>query len=188
MARPVKWSRDLHPIRERSTHSRTETWSRQDIERLFDICRASAQNLMKAIGDVQTIGGTHFVDRASLLSFLDEMIAAESVEAGMQARLLEADAPPKPKPLRVALPTDLRNVMLRDLPDNIRLSPGKLEITGPNTIAIVEGLALLAQAMENDLDAVQSALEPPALPTPVQDDDLRGFLARLQQGHRTAFN
>ena len=28
MARPVKWSRDLHPIRERAARSRTETWSR----------------------------------------------------------------------------------------------------------------------------------------------------------------
>ncbi len=32
---------------------------------------------MKAIGGVQTVGATHFVDRASLLAFLDEMIVAE---------------------------------------------------------------------------------------------------------------
>ena len=50
------------PIRERAAHSRTETWSRKDIERLFGISRASAQNLMKAIGEVQAVGGTHFVD------------------------------------------------------------------------------------------------------------------------------
>lgn len=179
MARPIKWSRDLHPIRERADRSRTETWSRQDIERLFDIGRASAQSLMKAIGDVQTVGGTHFIDRGSLLAFLDEMVAADSVEAGMQARLLEADAPPKPKTLRVALPADLRNIMLRDLPDNIRLSTGRLEIDAPTAVAMLESLALLAQAMGNDLDQIGNVIEPPRTPR-VGDDELRGLLAGLQ--------
>lgn len=48
MARPVKWSRDLHLIHERALLSRTETWGRSDIERLFNVRRASAQTLMKA--------------------------------------------------------------------------------------------------------------------------------------------
>ena len=124
---------------------------------------------MKAIGDVQTVGCTHFVDRASLLSFLDEMVRADSVEHALRDRLLEADTPPAPRPLRIALPDDLRNVMLRDLPESIKLSPGKLEISGPTALAIVESLTLLAQAMKNDLDQVEIALEPPA---PVQNKDI----------------
>ena len=179
MARPVKWSRDLHPIRERAAGSRTETWARSDIERLFDVGRASAQSLMKAIGEVQTVGGTHFVNRASLLLFLDEMIAADSVEAALRNRLLEADRPPSPKPLRVSLPADLRNVMLRDLPDTIRLCAGRLEIDAPTTEAMLESLALLAQAMSNDLGSVQNALEPPE-PFRVEDDALSSFLDRLR--------
>jgi hypothetical protein len=180
MARPVKWSRDLHSIRERASHSRTETWARGDVERLFDTSRASAQSLMKAIGEVQSIGGTHFVDRTSLLSFLDEMIAADSVEMALRTRMLEADAPPSPKPLRITLPATLRNVMLRDLPVNIRLAPGRLEINAPTTEAMLESLALLAQAMGNDLSSVQDALEPPA-PFRVEDDDLRSFLDGLRR-------
>ena len=39
MGRPVKWSRELHSIRERAAHARTETWSRVDIEELFGIGR-----------------------------------------------------------------------------------------------------------------------------------------------------
>lgn len=54
MARPVKWSRDLYPIRERARRARTETWSRNDIEELFDIGRASAQPLMKPLGDARS--------------------------------------------------------------------------------------------------------------------------------------
>lgn len=115
MPRPVKWSRDLHLIRERAARSHTETWSRVDLEKLFGIGRASAQTLMKAIGAIQAVGGAHFVERPSLLGFLDAMIAAPSVEQALQARMLEAEPPPRPKPLRVPLPVGLRNAMLPDL-------------------------------------------------------------------------
>src|SRR5579875_742727 len=71
LARPLKWSRDLHLLRERASRSRTETWSRTDIEQLFGIGRASAQSLMKAIGEVQAVAGAHFVERPALLAFLN---------------------------------------------------------------------------------------------------------------------
>jgi hypothetical protein len=180
MPRPVKWSRDLHLIRERADRSRTETWSRQDIERLFDIGRASAQNLMKAIGMVQSVGGAHFIERTSLLAFLEAMIEAPSVEEALRLRLLEADAAPTPKPLRIALPTDLRNVMLRDLPSHIQLSPGRIEITGDSAISILESLALLARAMQNDLSQIVTLLEPPVAPPPTDDSEIISFLAQLR--------
>ncbi|AFL89343.1 hypothetical protein Terro_3113 [Terriglobus roseus DSM 18391] len=179
MARPVKWSRDLYPIRERAAHSRTETWARKDIERLFDIRRASAQSLMKAIGEVQAVGGAHFVDRTSLLAFLDEMIAADLVENALRHRLLEAEAPPAPKPLRVALPAGLRNVMLRDLPENIKLTTGRLEISAPDTIGMLENLALLAQALQNDLLSIEMVLDRPVA-SRTTDPDLGAFLERLR--------
>ena len=180
MPRPVKWSRDLHPIRERATRSKTETWSRQDIERLFDVGRATAQTLMKAIGEVQSVGAAHFVERSSLLSFLDEMIVAPSVEDALRKRVVETDTPPSPKTLRVALPHDLRNVMMRDLPENIRLSAGRLEITADSAVAMLECLALLAQAMQNDLEQVRFALEPPASPPVTANEDIQCFLQRLR--------
>ncbi len=91
-----------HPIRERARLARTETWSRKDIEDLFGVGRATAQMLMKVIGEIQPVGGTHFVERPALLSFLDTMIAAPSVEEGLRSRKLEAEPPPKPKPLRIS--------------------------------------------------------------------------------------
>jgi hypothetical protein len=184
MARPVKWSRDLHLIRERAAHARTETWGRVDIERLFDVGRATAQTLMKAVGEVQPVGGAHFVERTSLLSFLDAMIDAPDFDQAFRSRVHEADAPPSPKPLRVALPSDLRSIMLRDLPGNISLSPGRLEITADSAVAMLESLALLAQALQNDLGQVQAIWEPAAEPPEVEDDDLRAFLAELRIQHR----
>ncbi len=180
MARPVKWSRDLHLIREKAQHSRTETWSRQDLEQLFNIARASAQSLMKAIGEVQSVGGAHFVERASLLSFLDEMLAAPSVEAGVNSRLLNAAPPPAPRPLRVSIPADLRHVMMRDLPGNIQLSPGRLEITAESALGIVESLALLARAMQNDFAHIQAALEP-ATGSSAVDGELRKLFTQLRE-------
>ena len=61
MGRPVKWSRDLHSIRERAAHARTETWGRVDIEGIFGVGRATAQTLMKAIGEVQPGFGLGYV-------------------------------------------------------------------------------------------------------------------------------
>ena len=141
MARPVKWARDLHPLRERAARSRIETWSREDIEHLFGVGRATAQSLMKAIGEVQSVAGAHFVDRASLLAFLDAMIDAHAVDEAMRARLDEAGSVPRPKALRVSLPADLRHAMLPDLPPNITLKPGRLEIRAETAEGMLESLA-----------------------------------------------
>lgn len=59
MARPVKWAQNLRPIRERAAKSQIETCSRQDVEHLFGVGRATAQSLMKAIGEVQAFERAH---------------------------------------------------------------------------------------------------------------------------------
>jgi hypothetical protein len=116
MARPVKWSRYLHAIRERAATSRTETWSRSDLEHLFGVRRATAQSLMKAIGEIQPVAGAHFVERPAILDFLDAMMEAPSIDQALRARLQDAGAPPRPRLLKVALPPDLRSATIRDLP------------------------------------------------------------------------
>lgn len=184
MGRPVKWSRDLHSIRERAANARTETWGRLDLERLFGVGRATAQSLMKAIGEVQPVAGAHFVERSSLLAFLDTMMAAPNFDETFRSRIREAEIPPSRKPLRVALPSDLRSVMLRDLPTNISLSPGRLEITADSAVGIIESLALLAQAMQNDLGTISLILDPPPVPCRVKDDDLRALFDDLRQRER----
>ena len=181
MPRPVKWSRDLHPIRERATRSKTETWSRQDVEALFGISRPSAQSLMKAIGEVQTVGAAHFVDRASLLTFLDEMIAAESIEEALRQKITRAEPPPRSKAIRISLPADLRRAMLPDLPSNVTLAPGRIEITAGSPSGLVEALATLAMVMQNDFDRWERAVASPKEPD--QDTDLENWLDSLRAKH-----
>ena len=180
MARPVKWSRDLHAIREHAARNRTETWSRRDIERLFGVGRATAQSLMKAIGEVQPVAGAHFVGRNSLLSFLDAMLVAPDLDRALRERMLEAAPAPRPKPLRLALPLDLRTATVKDLPGGIRLSPGRLEIVASSAEGVLESLVLLAQVMQNDLVEVQLLLEPSPSPSPVKDEDLQTWLSQLR--------
>jgi hypothetical protein len=146
MARPVKWSRDLHAIRERAAHSRTETYARADIERLFDVGRVSAQTLMKAIGEVQPIGTAHFIDEA------------------LRQRLLDASPPPSTAPLKIALPSDLRSLTFNALPENIRVTQGRLEITSVTTVGLLESLATLAQVLQNDLAIYSSPSSPRLFP------------------------
>ena len=182
MARPVKWSRDLYPIRERAARSSTETWSRTDIEKLFGIGRASAQSLMKAIGQVQAVGGAHFVDRPALLAFLEEMVQAPSADEALRSRLLGAEPAPRTRTLRVSLPADLRRAMLPDLPPNVSLSPGRIEVTAPTAIKMLEALCALAMVMQNDLDRFQAVIEPAPVPPEVSDDELKEMLSRLRVG------
>lgn len=179
MPRPVKWSRDLYSIRERAASSRTETWSRRDIELLFHLGPASAQNLMKAIGDVQPVGAAHFVERTTLLAFLDEMIDAPSVEAGLKLRHQRAQPVPRPRPLRVSLPSDLRHAMMPDLPSNIVLEPGRLEIRAASCEAMLESLVTLAMVMQNDLERFRELIEPPK-----SDSELRQWLRNFRETHR----
>ena len=94
MPKPVSWSYRAHEVRERVRHSKTQTWTRRDIEDLFEVKRASAQTLMKAIGGIQNVGGTHLVDREVLLEFLDQTIAADDVSGAVRSRREEAASPP----------------------------------------------------------------------------------------------
>jgi hypothetical protein len=170
MGRPVKWSRDLHPIRERLSRIRQELLSRQEIEALFQVGRVSAQSLMRAIGEVQSIGAAHFVERTAVLAFLDEMLAAQSVADGLRAKVRAAEPPPRPRPVRVHLPPELRAVLVRDLPEAIQLAPGRLSITADTAEGMLERLALLAQALGNDLDTFRRVVEPPLLPEDADAD------------------
>jgi hypothetical protein len=69
---------------------------------LFEVGRASAQTFMKAIGEIQPVGGTHFVYRASLLLFLDAMREAPEFEEAFRAAC--GKPMPRRKPGRLEWP------------------------------------------------------------------------------------
>lgn len=186
MPKPISWSYRIHEIHERVERSKLQSWSRRDLEEVFEVKRASAQSLMKAVGSIQNIGGTHLVDRSALLEFLDRSIHADNLSETVQkSRLESGPAPKNPQKLTFSLPPELRTIMAADLPERIQLAPGRLTITGQDSIEIVESLYLLAQAMQNDLDSVQSQLDPPPTPPQIAEEDLRKGFKNLRLQHGT---
>ena len=180
MAKPISWAIRAHEIRDRVRRATADVWSRQDLEELFEVKRVTAQSLMRSIGEVQYIGGTHFVGRDVLLGFLDEMVKADNIASALQTRLLQAEPPPRPRKLANPLPQEHKSIMLKDLPASIELSPGRLVITGSDSFEIIRGLHLLAQALQNDLESVQQSLDPPPTPPAVEDGDLRRLFEQLR--------
>lgn len=181
MARTLKWRNRIEEIRQRVENSVIETWSRRDLENVFELKRAAAQQIMKAVGEVQNIGGVHLVDRSALLAFLDQIKQAANPETARREMVLLAEPVPRPRPLKNTLPQGLRSVMVRDLPAEIRLEPGRLEITGKNATEIFERLLLLAQAVQNDLDTAAQRFDPPRTAPRVEEDELRELFADLRR-------
>ena len=182
MAKRIQWAYRIAELRASTARSQVETYARRDIEHLFSLGRVQAQQIMRAVGGRQAVAGAHFVERPALLAFLDEMAEAPSVAEGLRARLAEAEPAPRRKPLRVRLPAELRTAMLPDLPENVRLAPGRLEIDAPTAEAMVEALMRLALVMQND-DRWCDLIEPPAPPPPVEEEELQGWLAGLRARH-----
>jgi hypothetical protein len=181
MARTISWRDRVPELCQQVTNSVIETWTRKDLERVFDLKRASAQLLMKAIGDVQSIGGTHMVSRNAILSFLETLYTSNDPESARRELILLAEPVPKPRLLKTTVPEDLRSVMAKDLPPQIMLSPGRLEICGVDGAEILKRLVLLAQAMQNDLRTITEMLDPPPAPVQVEDDELKALFDDLRR-------
>ena len=69
--------------------------------------------------------------------------------------------------------------MLPELPANIMLSAGRLEITAQTAVGMLESLLTLALVMQNDLDRFRLVIEP-ASQTTVEDDDLRRAIDHMR--------
>ena len=109
------------------------------------------------------------------------MINADSVEAALQRRIVDAEPALRSKALRTSRPDDLRRAMLPNLPPNIVLSPGRIEITADSAAAMVESLIALAMVMENDLNRWEQAISHPRISPPEQDEDLKWFISHIRQ-------
>jgi hypothetical protein len=187
MARTLSWRHRLPEITHRVQNSAIETWTRTDLESVFEIKRASAQLLMKAVGEIHNLGGKHVIDRLSLLEFLKALAEADNPESGRRERLLRAEAVPHSRSIKVSLPEELRTVMVRHLPPEISLEEGRLGITGRNAREILDRLVLLSRALQNDLDTALQLLDPPPVVPQVDDQELRALFTDLRR-HEIAKN
>ncbi|RZU29810.1 hypothetical protein [Edaphobacter modestus] len=181
MGRQIKWRHEIHTIASSVRNSQTETWTRRDIERVFCVSRGSAQTIMRAVGEIQDLGGKHVVSRASLLSYLDVLITADDLGLEHRARLNTSLPVPRVRLLKMQVPDDLRTVMVRDLPPEITLEPGRIEICGANSVVLMERLLALALALQNDLDTAAQILDPPRHTPELIDNELSKMFRELAE-------
>jgi hypothetical protein len=185
MAKSISWASRAPGIWNRIQASSRQSWRRGDIKRLFEVKRATAQTLIKLIGEVHLVGGTHVLDRSSLLGFLEEVLAAPTVAEGVARRWLAAE------PLRAAAasasctphcpPTSNRSwPAICHLPS--RSNPARS--SSPAPARDLWRNRLLAQALQNDLGTIQTMLDPPPRAPSVEQDELRVMFARLRQDER----
>jgi hypothetical protein len=180
MPRKLKWRHDLHLIFQRAKNSKTETWKRTDIEDLFNVSRPSAQTIMKAVGEIDNIGGVYTLPRAALIAYLERMIKADDPGAEHNQLIATSSPVPRPRRLQVSVPDDLRSVMVSDLPSGITIDQGRIEIVGRNTEEVLQSLYILAQALQNDLDTAAQLIDPPRIHAPELDEDLKALFADLR--------
>jgi hypothetical protein len=178
MSRRAPWRNDLHPIQERVTRSQLESWRREDIEDLFGIKREAARNIMLATAQIANLGGVYVVSRYALLELIEKLIAADNPARVLSTLLDQAPAAPAAKPIRVPIPEQFKTVSLSELPSNIGIEAGRLEITG-DAFEILQSIALLARALEGELDLGQFCAV--CNRTPETDQKLSGLLTELRR-------
>ncbi|RZU35626.1 hypothetical protein [Edaphobacter modestus] len=180
MARKLKWRHDLHNIMKHVENSKTETWRRVDLEIAFNVSRPAAQRIMRAIGNIDNIGGTHAISRDSVITYLEHLIEAEDPTEAHLRRLQNLEPAPRHRKIQGTVPNDLHSVMVSSLPPNIVLKPGGIEVTGSDFKHVMENLLILARVLQNDTETAAQLIDPPKNRTPSIDYELKTMFNDLR--------
>jgi hypothetical protein len=87
-----------------------------------------------------------------------------------------APEPPDSKPIKVEIPEQCKYIRLTDLPPNVVIEPGRIEIKGDGFV-ILQCLALLARSLENDFELFIKACNA----TPKTDEKVSKLLTSLRK-------
>ena len=150
MPRPLSWLPRLHEIRRAVANSVRSHYTRQDLEGLFELQTRAPQKLIEMIPSTQ-LGSARLVEREELERFLTGVHEADDVPAYLEAVRAERHRVSRRRP-RSLVRADLPRVDLTSLPDSIRLSPGKLEVSFRTIEELAEAMLTLARVLEGDGD------------------------------------
>ena len=158
MARPISWLPRLDVLRRSVGDSVRSHYSREDLERLFEVQPRSAQMLMGLMPTVR-IGQNLLVERTALSSFLGRLSASEDPASEFVS--IRA----KGKPLVVR--RKLRELVQKDMdaeltatPANVALAPGSLQIRFESLEELAAAMCWLASVLDEDLDGFAERYEP----------------------------
>jgi hypothetical protein len=181
--RPLSWLPRLPQIRRSVDASVRSHWSRNDLERLFELQPRAAQKLLELLPTVQ-IGTSRLVEREALVGFLEGITGAEDTSAYLEAARRERAAVSRRK-LRHLVPRDVEPVRLASLPETVQLKPGHLEVSFTTIEELAQSLYALAQVIEDDGDALARDFEllPPSLSLP-EAEEIEVMFTELEQLER----
>jgi hypothetical protein len=176
MSRRAPWRNDLYTIKERIARSKLEYYQREEIEDLFHVRRVTAGKIMRATGAIQNLGRVYAVSRHDLMDLVEKFINTDDVNRVLNNLLDKSPEPPDSKPIRVEIPEQCKYVRLNELPNNIVIEAGKLEIRGDG-LTIIQSLGLLARALETECDLFINACNQ----TPETDQKVSKLLGNLRR-------
>ncbi|ADW70974.1 hypothetical protein [Granulicella tundricola] len=179
MPRPISWLPRLHQIRKTVDSSVRSHYERKDIETLFELQPRAAQLLLEML-PTTLIGRSRLVARESLAAFLEQMRVSDDPSAKLED--IRKDPPPPPRSrLRTLIQRDRHPISLAELPPEINLTTGRLEIRFTTIEQLARHLYSLAQSMESDGDEMARRFEiKPLTPPNLADDDSRALFLELE--------
>jgi len=180
LARPLKWYSNIATIKADAEKSPIETWDRGAIQALFNVSRATAQQIMKAIGGIENVHRVYIVSRGSLLDYLERMKQAEDPHIEHNRKIEGHEPIPRAEKVTVPIPDRMKAVMVRDLPDGIVLESGHLAFYGEGYQQVLELVGAFLMACKNDPDTVITLLNQPSKAPERVDDELRSLFADLR--------
>ncbi|MBV9611550.1 MAG: hypothetical protein JO091_03720 [Acidobacteriaceae bacterium] len=137
---------------------------RQAFEKLFQVKDRRARLLMARFAGVQ-IGNAWAVDRLDLIQALERLEAGEEFQGEQRRRQRvaavyeEAKREHPARQVEIPVTRESRHRSLASLPPGVTLTPGELRVAFTGFEDFLRKLFELSQAVQNDCDNFQQALE-----------------------------
>ena len=131
--------------------------TRRDVERLFGVSRARAEQRMRTFG-AERVGASRVLRRTALLRQLRQyrQRAAFRGEEERRTRLVAALRQARLTGIRVAVPREAREGRLVSLPEGVKVARDRIEVRFSGAQEAVARLYALAQVLSNDYDRFET--------------------------------
>ena len=178
MPRPISWLPRLHEISRAVANSVRSHYDRRDIEQLFELQPRAAQKLIELMAGVR-IGTSRLIAHEELSAFLDRVRETDDT-TGLLDELRKAKAPVSRRKPRSLVRRDTDPIAIESLPDAIRLSPGRMEVSFETVEQLAEAMYALARVLESDGERFVESFEPTHRPPDdSSDSDIKNLFAEL---------
>lgn len=152
MARPISWLPRLSDIRRSVSNSVRTHYDRPALELLFQMQPRAAGKLMAILPQVEALGRSRLVEKDALLRFLEKVGGADNASTAYTRQRAEKGNVSRKKPRLLVRRELVDGGSLAALPKTVELSRGHLLVTFENRLEMLESLAMVLGAVENNFE------------------------------------